>query len=92
MYMTSREFNQDLARAKRESLHSPVIITDRGTPKHVLMDFLEFEQLMQVANPKPQKTLFDCFAEGDPQVADIELEIPPRSTAQRPPVDFAIEE
>ncbi len=91
MYMTSREFNQDLARAKRESLHSPVIITDRGTPKHVLLSFVEFKSYQN--KTQPHKNALEMFmnVEHD-DVADIELEIPPRSTAQRPPVDFAIEE
>ncbi len=116
MYMTSLEFNQDLARAKQESLSHPVVITDKGEPKHVLMNFAEFEQIMQLAEPKskskfkPKKTLFDYFVENNYEVvehtdknaldifmrlehdnvADIELEIPPRSTAERPPVDFGL--
>lgn len=45
MQMTSREFNQDLARAKRESMREPLIITDRGAPKHVLMSYEEYQQI-----------------------------------------------
>ncbi len=77
--MTSREFHQNLAKAEQESLHHPVVITDKGKPKHVLMNFVEFQQLLKLVHPKHEKTLFDCFAEGDPKVADIDLEIPPRS-------------
>jgi len=33
---SSREFNQDAARAKRAARNGPVFITDRGRPAHVL--------------------------------------------------------
>lgn len=35
--LTSREFNQDIARAKRAAQEGPVVITDRGRPAYVLM-------------------------------------------------------
>ena len=35
--ISSREFNQDVSRAKRAADEGPVIITDRGTPAYVLM-------------------------------------------------------
>ena len=35
--VSSREFNQDVSRAKRAADGGPVIITDRGTPAYVLM-------------------------------------------------------
>jgi PHD/YefM family antitoxin component YafN of YafNO toxin-antitoxin module len=37
--MTSREFNQDTARAKKAAVKGPVVITDRGAPAHVLMTY-----------------------------------------------------
>lgn len=43
--MTSREFNQDTARAKRVAEEGPVYITDRGRPAHVLLSIAEFERL-----------------------------------------------
>lgn len=45
MQMTSREFNQDTARAKREAEHEPVFITDRGRPTHVLLTVEAFERM-----------------------------------------------
>ncbi len=88
MYMSSREFNQNLAKAKRESLIEPVIITDRGKPKHVLMSFERFERVLNTHN-KEKKSALDMFMDlQHPDVADIDLEIPPRSNAQRPEVDF----
>ena len=50
MTLTSREFNQDTARAKRATLHGPVIITDRGVPSHVLVSYPEYQRLSG-ANP-----------------------------------------
>lgn len=35
--LSSREFNQDVSRAKRAANKGPVIITDRGEPAYVLM-------------------------------------------------------
>lgn len=35
--LTSREFNQDIGRAKRAAEEGPVVITDRGRPAWVLM-------------------------------------------------------
>ena len=36
---TSREFNQDTARAKKAATRGPVVITDRGVPAHVLLSY-----------------------------------------------------
>lgn len=43
--MTSREFNQDVARAKRVAKEGPVIITDRGQPAYVLMRHETYRRL-----------------------------------------------
>lgn len=45
MTMSAREFNQNLAKAKREAAEAPVVITDRGEPTHVLMSYEEFTNL-----------------------------------------------
>lgn len=85
MQMTSREFNQDLGRAKRESLREPVIITDRGMPKHVLMSYEDYQEM----HAEKSQSAYDwlCSLE-HADVADIELDIPPRSKGQRPLVEF----
>ena len=54
--MSSREFNQDVAKAKRAAQHGPVTITARGKPAYVLMRHEDFQKL----SGKP-KTLFDLF-------------------------------
>lgn len=43
--LSSREFNQDLARAKRAAVEGPVIVTDRGAPAFVLMTYDEYCRL-----------------------------------------------
>lgn len=42
---TSRELNQDLARAKRAARSGPVFITDRGKPAHVLLSIDDYRRL-----------------------------------------------
>lgn len=43
--ITGREFNQDVARAKRAARQGPVIITDRGRPAYVLMRHETYRRL-----------------------------------------------
>jgi prevent-host-death family protein len=41
----SREFNQDVTRAKRAATAEPVFITDRGRPTHVLVSIETWRQM-----------------------------------------------
>lgn len=43
--VTSREFNQDVSKAKRIALQQPVFVTDRGRPTHVLLGIDAYRQL-----------------------------------------------
>ncbi|WP_315811943.1 type II toxin-antitoxin system Phd/YefM family antitoxin [Bradyrhizobium sp. SZCCHNR2028] len=43
--LTSREFNQDTGRAKKEAANGPVFITDRGRPAHVLLTIEDYLRL-----------------------------------------------
>ena len=45
--ISSREFNQDVGKAKRTAESGPVFITDRGTPAHVLLTVEQYYQLIQ---------------------------------------------
>jgi prevent-host-death family protein len=78
--LSSREFNQDTARAKRAAKEGPVFITDRGKPSLVL---LTIEEYRKIAN-KPQ-TLADMLYY--PGAGDIEFD-PPRSRLLPRPVEF----
>lgn len=84
MIMTSREFNQQLSQAQKAAKVAPVIITNRGKPAFVLMSYSDYTQ----HNHEQKKSIAELLADTDPACADIELEIPPRSKAQRPPVEF----
>lgn len=43
--LSSREFNQDISRAKRAADDGPVIITDRGQPAYVLLRHEAYKKL-----------------------------------------------
>lgn len=68
--ISSREFNQDVSRAKRAADEGPVIITDRGEPAYVLLRHDAYRRLTE-GNPN----ILDLLAE--PGVEDIEFD-PPR--------------
>ncbi|MEA3042914.1 MAG: hypothetical protein QOH47_752 [Sphingomonadales bacterium] len=78
--ISSREFNQDAAGAKRAARAGPVFITDRGRPAHVLMTVEEYRRL---AGPRPN--LAELLA-GAPEVEDFD---PPKMGDKIfKPVDF----
>jgi len=69
--ISSREFNQDLGRAKKAAQEGPVIITDRGRPAHVL---LSIEQYLRLTGP--QKSIIELLAmEGADDCGDLEIPI-----------------
>ncbi|MCB1659843.1 MAG: type II toxin-antitoxin system Phd/YefM family antitoxin [Pseudomonadales bacterium] len=78
LVMSSREFNQDLGRAKKTSLATPVLVTERGNPTHVLLSYHDYQQLL---NQQPKVT--DLLALD----VDIEVEIPKANMALKA-VDF----
>ena len=43
--VTSREFNQDVSKAKRDALKGPVFITDRGRAAHVLLSIEAYQKI-----------------------------------------------
>ena len=44
--LSSRDFNQNVSKAKCLSRKEPVIITDRGQPSHVLLSYQQYELLL----------------------------------------------
>ena len=62
---SSREFNQDVSRAKKAALQAPVFITDRGRPSHVLLSIEEYQRLTHTL-----PTIVELLA----MQADIEFE------------------
>lgn len=78
--VSSREFNQDVTRAKRAAEHGPVFITDRGKPAHVLLSIEEYRRLTD-----KRRNLVEALSM--PGLADIEVEFP-RSRELARPADF----
>ena len=77
--LTSREFNQDVARAKRPANEGPVIITDRGRPAYVLMRYDTHQRLAGrgagirrlLAHPESEDIVFE-----PPRLGDDRLRLP----------------
>ena len=67
--ISSRQFNQDAAMAKRSAQNGPVFITDRGRPAHVLLTYKEYLKIV-AGKSKIVDLLTLAGAE------DIELTIP----------------
>lgn len=45
--ISSREFNQDVSKAKRAALQGPVFIKDRGHIAHVLLAIEEYKKITE---------------------------------------------
>lgn len=45
--LTSREFNQDVSKAKRAAQKGPVFVTDRGRVSHVLLSVEDYQAITQ---------------------------------------------
>ena len=69
--ISSREFNQDIGKAKRAATDGPVVITDRGKPAHVLLSIDDYQRMTRQA-----ENIVDLLAM--PSADDIEFD-PPKS-------------
>ena len=67
--ITSREFNQDVSKAKRAAAQGPVFITDRGHAAHVLLTIEEYQKITD-----KDKSIVELLAM--PDDADIDFEAP----------------
>ncbi len=67
--ISSREFNQNISKAKKDAKDNTIIITDRGKPAHVL---LSIEQYMRIT--ESEKNLLELLAM--PSGADIDFDPP----------------
>lgn len=75
--LSSREFNQDIGKAKRATRNGPVIITDRGKPSQVLLSFEEYKRLTN-----QRRSIAKALAL--PNAADIELDLRKSSMTSKP--------
>jgi len=81
--ISSREFNQDTSKAKKQATeHGVVFITDRGRPAHVLMSVEHYQALIGAGD----KSILELLAM--PEAADIEFE-PPRVEGIYRPADLS---
>lgn len=79
--ISSREFNQDAAGAKRAARKGPVFITDRGRPAHVLMTVEHYRRLS-----KKEPSIADLLASDD----DIDFDPPKMGPIGFRPIDFDV--
>ncbi len=70
---TSREFNQDIRRAKKAADAGPVFITDRGRPVHVLLSIQEYRLLAGSGRSIADALAMDEDVEFDPPRSNIVL-------------------
>jgi prevent-host-death family protein len=81
--LSSREFNQDVGRAKRAAKKGPVFVTDRGRPSHVL---LTIEDYKKIAGKR--RSLAESLAMPDADL--VEFDPPHLGSDQFPtPADFS---
>ncbi len=80
--LSSREFNQDVSRAKRAAKKGPVFVTDRGKPSHVLLSIEEYRKL----NGK-QKSILEALAM--PGAEEVEFDPPRLGGELFRPADFS---
>ena len=76
--ISSREFNQDIGYAKRQSAQDPVVITERGKPTHVLLSYEDYQKMLS-GQPKITE-LLSC-----PDDTDFETT---KNSLGLKPVDF----
>ena len=80
--VTSREFNQDVSKAKREAMKGPVFITDRGQAAHVLLSVKDYQRITD-----GDKSIAELLAM--PEAGDIDFEIPRLSSEMYQPADLS---
>ena len=82
--LSSREFNQDTARAKRAAQSGPVFITDRGRPAHVLLSIQEYHKISDKG-----KSILDLLYMPEMAEIDPDFEVPRMGDEFPKPVDWS---
>jgi len=80
--LSSRDFNQDVGRAKRAADDGPVIITDRGKPAYVLITYESYRALAQSA-----PSILDLLDQHG--AGDTDFEAPAMASGSLKPASFA---
>lgn len=79
--ISSRDFNQDIGRAKKAAKNGPVFITDRGRLAHVLLSIDDYQRLTG-----KHRSIVEALAM--PGLAEIKFE-PPRVDLSVRPADLS---
>ena len=66
--LSSRAFNQDTGGAKKAAKNGPVVITNRGKPRYVLINYAEYERLAG-----KRGNIIDLLAMPDGDKIDFEI-------------------
>ncbi|OGT66968.1 MAG: prevent-host-death protein [Gammaproteobacteria bacterium RIFCSPHIGHO2_12_FULL_45_9] len=80
--LTSREFNQDVSKAKRAAVNGPVFITDRGHPAHVLLTIDAYQKIT-----KTTESIVDLIAM--PAATNIDFQAPKLGKILHRPADLS---
>lgn len=80
--ITSREFNQDVSKAKRDALKGPVFITDRGRPAHVLLTIEDYQKISE-----KEASIAELL--GMPEAADIDFDPPQLNSEMQKAADLS---
>lgn len=76
--LSSREFNQDTSRAKKNASEGPVFITDRGKPAHVLLTIEEYQRITG-----KRRNIADALAMQNIAEVGVEFDLPSISIGLR---------
>ena len=74
--VTARDFNQDVSAAKRAAATEPVIITDRGTPSHVLLSIAQYERLVADRRSIVEWLSSDDDIDLEPLRVELSIQVP----------------
>jgi len=80
--VSSREFNQDVSKAKREALKGPVFITDRGRAAHVLLSIEAYQKISD-----NETSIVELLAM--PDATDIDFDPPRQDKGIYRPADLS---
>jgi len=82
-FMSGRDFNQDVGRAKRAADTGPVVVTDRGNPAYVLLTHDAYCRLTGESG----QSIVDMLRDSAPG-ADFDWEPPKLSDMGLQPAEF----
>lgn len=81
--LSSREFNRDVSAAKRAARSGPVVITDRGKAKFVLLSIDDYHSMSE------RRSLVDVLSMDEADYSQVDIEFEPVVSRELPrPADL----